>query len=127
MSACLAGSDEFGQDADTFEGFFAVLAGGDFDVVALFDGENRIDLALVLALDGFNDALRGAYEKRMPHILCEHAYALAQAFSGFYAAAPILVESDPVKKASRLALALATLKQLELLLGLIGVETPERM
>jgi arginyl-tRNA synthetase len=83
--------------------------------------------ALVLALDGFNDALRGAYDKRMPHILCEHAYALGQAFSGFYAAAPILVESDPVKKASRLALALATLKQLEIVLGLIGIATPERM
>ncbi len=83
--------------------------------------------ALVLALDAFNDALRGAYEKRMPHILCEHAYALGQAFSGFYSAAPILVESDPVKKASRLALALATLKQLEIVLGLIGIETPDRM
>jgi arginyl-tRNA synthetase len=83
--------------------------------------------ALVLALDGFNDALRGAYEKRLPHILCDHAYQLATAFSGFYAAAPILVESDPVKRASRFALALATLKQLELVLGLIGIETPERM
>jgi arginyl-tRNA synthetase len=83
--------------------------------------------ALVLQLDAFNDALRGAYDKRMPHILCEHAYALAQAFSSFYAAAPILVESDAAKKASRLALALATLKQLEIVLGLIGIETPERM
>ncbi len=83
--------------------------------------------ALVLALDGFGDALRGAYDKRMPHILCDHAYTLAQAFSGFYAAAPILVESDSVKKASRLALALATLKQLEIALGLIGIDTPERM
>lgn len=83
--------------------------------------------ALVLALDAFNDALRGAYDKRMPHILCEHAYALGQAFSGFYSAAPILVESDPAKKASRLALALATLKQLEIALGLIGIATPDRM
>jgi arginyl-tRNA synthetase len=83
--------------------------------------------ALVLALDAFNDALRGAYDKRMPHILCEHAYALAQAFSAFYAAAPILVESDPVKKASRLALAMATLKQLSTALGLVGIDTPERM
>lgn len=83
--------------------------------------------ALVLALDGFADALRGAYDKRLPHILCEHAYTLAQAFSGFYAAAPIMAESDPVKKASRLALAMATLKQLDLVLGLIGIETPERM
>jgi arginyl-tRNA synthetase len=83
--------------------------------------------ALVLALDAFNDALRGAYDKRMPHILCDHAYTLAQAFSAFYAAAPILVESDAAKKASRFSLAMATLKQLELALGLIGIDTPERM
>jgi arginyl-tRNA synthetase len=83
--------------------------------------------ALVLALDSFNEAVRAAYDKRMPHLLCDHAYALATAFSGFYAAAPILVESDPVKRASRFALALATLNQLDLVLGLIGIETPERM
>jgi arginyl-tRNA synthetase len=83
--------------------------------------------ALVLALDAFNDALRGAYDKRMPHILCDHAYTLAQAFSAFYAAAPILVESDAAKKASRFSLAMATLKQLELALGLVGIDTPERM
>jgi arginyl-tRNA synthetase len=83
--------------------------------------------ALVLSLDDFPDALRGAYEKRLPHILCDHAYQLAQAFSGFYAAAPILVESDPVKKASRFALTLATLNQLRTALGLIGIDTPERM
>jgi arginyl-tRNA synthetase len=83
--------------------------------------------ALVLALDGFGDALHGSYDKRMPHILCDHAYTLAQAFSGFYAAAPVLAESDAVKQASRLALALATLRQLECVLYLIGIETPERM
>lgn len=83
--------------------------------------------ALVLQLDAFNDALRGAYDKRMPHILCDHAYLLAQAFSSFYAAAPVMAESDAAKRASRLALAMATLKQLELVLGLIGIEPPERM
>jgi len=83
--------------------------------------------ALVLTLDGFNEALRAAYDKRMPHHLCDHAYALATAFSAFYAAAPILVETDSVKRASRFALALATLRQLELALGLIGIATPERM
>jgi arginyl-tRNA synthetase len=76
----------------------------------------------VLQLDAFSDALRGAYDKRMPHILCDHAYAAGAGFLGFYAAAPILVESDPVKKASRFALALATLKQLEIVLALIGID-----
>jgi arginyl-tRNA synthetase len=89
--------------------------------------ELEAERALVLALDGFGDALRGSYDKRMPHILCDHAYTLAQAFSGFYAAAPVLAESDAVKQASRLALALATLRQLECVLYLIGIETPERM
>ena len=83
--------------------------------------------ALVLALDGFGDALRGAYEKRLPHILCDHAYTLAQAFSGFYAAAPILAEKDPQRRASRFALTSTTLRQLELALFLVGIETPERM
>jgi len=83
--------------------------------------------ALVLALDGFNDALRGTYDKRMPHILCDHIYTLAQAFSGFYAAAQIMAEPDLARRASRFALAMATLKQLELGLGLIGIDIPERM
>jgi arginyl-tRNA synthetase len=83
--------------------------------------------ALVLALDGFADALQGAYDKRLPHILCDHASTLAQAFSGFYAAAPILAEKDAAKRASRFALTLATMRQLEAVLSLIGIETPERM
>lgn len=83
--------------------------------------------ALVLALDGFNDALRGTYDKRMPHILCDHIYTLAQAFSGFYAAAQIMAEPELARRASRFALAMATLKQLELGLGLIGIDIPERM
>jgi arginyl-tRNA synthetase len=89
--------------------------------------ELDVERALILALDGFNDAVLGAYDKRMPHILCDHIYTLAQAFSSFWVAAPVLSETDPVKKSSRLALAMATLRQLELSLGLIGIDTPERM
>lgn len=89
--------------------------------------ELDVERALVLQLDAFNDALAGAYEKRMPHILCEHAFSLAQAFSSFYAAAPILSAGSPQIAASRISLAAATLKQLELVLGLIGIDTPERM
>lgn len=92
-------------------------------IVAELDAER----ALVLALDGFDESLRNAAAKRTPHIICDHAYSLAQAFSGFYAAAPIMAEKDTTKRASRLALTLATLKQLELALSLVGIETPERM
>jgi arginyl-tRNA synthetase len=83
--------------------------------------------ALVLTLDGFERALSGAYEQRAPHILAEHAFALAQAFSGFYAACPILPEKDTAIRASRLTLARTTLTQLERALHLLGIEAPEQM
>jgi arginyl-tRNA synthetase len=81
---------------------------------------------LALELDGFDLALRLAYEKKAPHFLAEHAYALAQAFSGFYTNCPIL-PSEGAVRASRLALAGATLKQLTLTLDLLGIAVPERM
>jgi arginyl-tRNA synthetase len=83
--------------------------------------------APVLQLDGFGAALLGSREKRMPHILCEHLYSLAQAFSAFYGALPIASEPDAGKRASRLALADAVRHQLETGLGLLGITVPERM
>ena len=88
--------------------------------------EHDAERALTLALDGFDAALRAAYDKRAPHFIAEHAYALAQGFSGFYAACPILA-SGGATQASRLALAQTTLKQLALSLEFLGIEVPERM
>ena len=67
-----------------------------------------------------------AYEKKAPHLLAEHAYRLASVFSKFYANCPILAAPPPVR-ASRLALAQASLSQLERTLDLLGIEAPERM
>ncbi|MEZ5952828.1 MAG: arginine--tRNA ligase [Hyphomonas sp.] len=83
--------------------------------------------ALVLQLDQFAAACLQAREKRMPHVLCEHLYNLAQAFSAFYAALPIAAESDAATRASRLGLASAVLKQLGTGLDLLGIRVPERM
>lgn len=85
------------------------------------------EAALIRRLDGFDLAAARAEAGRAPHILCEHAYSLAQAFSSFYAACPILPEEDAAIRASRLQLAATTLRQLELVLGLIGLDVPERM
>ncbi len=81
---------------------------------------------LALTLDAFGHALSEAYDKKAPHFLAEHAYRLAQAFSRFYAACPILT-GPPAARGSRLALAKAMLAQLELALELLGIEAPERM
>jgi len=94
------------------------------------EGKIRIDhdseRTLALALDAFDGALRAAYDKKAPHFLAEHAFNLAQAFSGFYTNCPIL-PSEGAVRASRLALAAATLKQLTLTLDLLGIDVPERM
>jgi arginyl-tRNA synthetase len=82
---------------------------------------------LALTLDAFSQAAAEAYDKRMPHIIAEHAYRLAQSFSKFYAACPVLVAPDEVTRGSRLTLSKAALDQLETALGLLGIDTPERM
>lgn len=83
---------------------------------------------LVYALDSFGRALETASHKYAPHILCDHVYRLAQSFSRFYADCPILAESVPPDvKASRLQLCAMTLRQLEMGLDILGIETPERM
>jgi arginyl-tRNA synthetase len=81
---------------------------------------------LVLLLDAFDQALVDAYDKKAPNFIADHAYKLAQAFSKFYAACPILSAAEAVRS-SRLALAATTLRQLEQALDLLGVATPERM
>ncbi len=81
---------------------------------------------LVLLLDAFDAALVEAYDKKAPNAVAEHAYKLAQGFSKFYAACPIL-SAAPDIRGSRLALAQTTLRQLEQALDLLGIEAPERM
>jgi len=62
-----------------------------------------------------------------PHVLCDHTYKLAQAFSSFYGNTHILSESDEVKKQGWLEISHMVLCQLELLLDLVGIKIPDRM
>jgi arginyl-tRNA synthetase len=81
---------------------------------------------LVLVLDGFDHTLKEAYDKSAPNLIADHAFRLAQAFSRFYAACPVL-SAEPPTRASRLGLAALTLRQLELALDLLGIAAPEQM
>ncbi|HEY1448164.1 MAG TPA: arginine--tRNA ligase [Caulobacteraceae bacterium] len=83
------------------------------------------DLALIL--DGFDHVLGEAYERRAPNLIADHAFRLAQAFARFYGACPVLAAPDEAARASRLAIASSTLRQLELALDVLGIATPERM
>ena len=83
--------------------------------------------ALALALLAFGEAVREAHLKRAPHLLCDHAFQLAQGFSKFYAACRIADEKDAQTRASRIALASLTGLQLDLALNLLGIDAPARM
>jgi len=86
------------------------------------------EIGLVLALDSFDRALKTATDKYAPHLLCDHVFRLAQAFSRFYTDCPILAGDTPADvKASRLTLAQTTLRQLEHGLSILGIEAPDRM
>ena len=82
---------------------------------------------LVLLLDALDHTLADAYDKCAPNLIADHAFRLAQAFSRFYAACPVLVADTAQLKASRLALAALSLRQLELSLDLLGIAAPDRM
>jgi len=89
---------------------------------------HQSELQLVLALDAFDRTLDKTAASRAPHILCEHLFRVAQAYSRFWADCPVLKNDVSEElQSSRLALSNLTLKQLELGLDIIGLEVPDRM
>jgi arginyl-tRNA synthetase len=68
-----------------------------------------------------------AQDKRAPNMLCEYAFELAQNFSRFYGEHHILSEADGALRAARLGLCALVLRVLTGVLGLLGIEIPERM
>ncbi len=82
---------------------------------------------LMLKLSAMPDALGDAVRERMPHHVCGYAFDLGQAFSRFYNDCHIMSEPDGARQASWLGLCDLVLREMEFLLGLLGIETPERM
>jgi len=93
------------------------------EVVVQEPAERALALAL-LRLDG---AVRAAACDLAPHKLCGHLFDLAQAFTSFYDACPVLKAPDPATQASRLALCRLTADCLALGLSLLGISAPDRM
>jgi arginyl-tRNA synthetase len=60
-------------------------------------------------------------------VIAEYAFEVATDFSRFYEHCHILSEEDSVRQASWLSLVEVTLRAVEILLDLLGIEVPERM
>ena len=89
--------------------------------------EHEAEIALAKQLLRFADAVYDAAAGSLPHLLCEHLYALARHFSVFFEQCPVLKADNTATRESRLALCAATLRVLTTGLGLLGVPLPERM
>ena len=82
---------------------------------------------LMLELTRLPEVIGRAVEFRAPNHVAEYAYDLVTGFNRFYAACHILREEDPSVQASWLGLVDLTLRQLGLVLDLLGIAVPERM
>ena len=81
---------------------------------------------LASSLLRLQEVVEQAVAEGMPHYLCTHLYEVASRFMKFYEACPIL-RSDGTQKTSRLALCADTAQVLKDGLGLLGIETVDRM
>ncbi len=92
-------------------------------LLATHDAERN----LMLAIAALPEAVAAAAEKNAPNILCDHVYNLSQEFNSFYHECPVLGEADPDIRASRLRLCGITLRQMEKVLYILGIDVPDRM
>ncbi len=95
-----------------------------FGPIIISNPEERI---LALKLLQLNNTVCRAFTEYEPSIISDYAYTLAQIFSSFYNASPIISAETPQLAASRLQLAKLVRDVLALLLYLLGIEAPEVM
>ncbi|MBI1326111.1 MAG: arginine--tRNA ligase [Alphaproteobacteria bacterium] len=84
-------------------------------------------IILALQLIAWPETVKNALRTYTPHVICDYAYKLAQAFARFYGACPIISEENESLKQTRLVLCQLVLQHLEAALAILGIETPERM
>ncbi|MDH3190578.1 MAG: arginine--tRNA ligase [Acidimicrobiia bacterium] len=82
---------------------------------------------LILELVQLPEVVERAIDLRAPNHVAEYANAVAGRFNRFYDVCHILSEPDPLRQSSLLALSAWSLRSLEQLLYLLGIEVPERM
>lgn len=88
---------------------------------------NKAERDMTIMLSKYQHAITTAFEKRMPHILCDYVYALAQTFSNFYAECDISHEENPDIKGYRALLVKLTADTIKKCLDCLGIQVPDKM
>lgn len=97
----------------------------------LLEDETRMltaeELSLSRRLVEFPSILDDTISTFSPHKLCKHLHSVASSFASFYENCSILKEEDQSLSSRRLALCDLTARELQLGLGILGIDVPERM
>jgi len=102
-------------------------AGQDIDTpLAPFTLSTPAERLLALGLLGFPEAVDAAVAHCQPHRLAGYLFDLAQRFTSFYDACPVL-SAEEATRLERLALCELTARTLRVGLSLLGIEAPEQM
>ncbi len=88
---------------------------------------HKAERDLALSLLGLGEAIKRAFDKRMPSDICDYAYEVATRFNAFYHDCPVLKEEDESLKMFRLYLTKKTAETLEKCTELLAIPVPEKM
>ena len=94
-----------------------------FDSTALI---HPTEVAILRQLVHFPEVVQDAGNAYAPHLICQFAFELAQNFSRFYEAVPVLA-SEPAERSPRLGLVAAVGSTLAVSLKLLGISAPPRL
>ena len=96
----------------------------------LEDGQSSLsneELTLARRLVEFPSILDDSITTFSPHKICKQLHSVASSFASFYENCSILNEENPKLSRRRLALCDLTARELQLGLGILGIDVPERM
>ena len=92
--------------------------------ISLTEPQERALAMQLLALPG---VIQSAIETYSPSKLCTYLFDLAQSFTAFYEACPVLKAQDQALRSSRLSLCELTASTLRVGLSALGIDAPEQM
>ncbi len=84
------------------------------------------EISILRTLYRFPEIVAKAGENYSPNLICNFLFDLAQKYNLFYNHCPILTSEEPIRT-NRLILTMAVGQIIKNGLGLIGIQTPERM
>lgn len=93
---------------------------------AHFALEAKAERELALGLVGLPEAFNSSLSSLQPHRLCTYLFDVAQRFTSFYDACPVLASEGALRE-ERLALCDLTVRTLQLGLAVLGIDAPDQM